>query len=409
MQRIRSAYRQVATGPEARVFWLKVVIAGAMASGMLLSPKLWLSDRSYPLTPVSDLLPGIPSPGDRVWFGTLLALLVGVALLPRPRTLIVLFVLLAGLLSLWDQSRWQPWFYQYLLMLVPFVFYSWTRSDAADRRRKDLLGACRVIVAATYIWSGLQKFNVSFTTNVYPWLIEPFLPESARSLAESGGLVIPVMETAIGLGLLVPSLRPVAAFGAVAMHAAILLCLGPLGHDWNSVVWPWNVAMPLFAAILFGRTPGVSFREVTWPGRGVRHWAALALVGILPGLSFADRWDAYLSAALYSGNTLQADLVLSDEAQARLPDAVRQYSDPWGHNRYRVSLADWSVGELNVPPYPARRVFRNIARSVGRWAEEPGDVVLVIRERPDWLSGDRETSEEDAWDLDDGRPASPAE
>src|SRR5258708_3866490 len=89
----------------AGAFRLKGVLACGLLSGLLLSPKLWLSDRVYPLSPVSALLPNIPAPLDQLWFGTLLVLLAAIAFTPRSRWLIVLFVCLAGHLSLWDQSR----------------------------------------------------------------------------------------------------------------------------------------------------------------------------------------------------------------------------------------------------------------------------------------------------------------
>jgi len=53
----------------------------------------------------------------------------------------------------------------------------------------------------------------------------------------------PVVELAIGLALWVPSLRRAAIAAAVVLHLAALLFLGPLGYNYNWVVWPWNLAM----------------------------------------------------------------------------------------------------------------------------------------------------------------------
>ena len=66
---ICSLYAKAACGPEWRLFWSKAVLACGMLAGFLLSPNLWLSERDYPLCPISDLLPNIPPPLDRVWFG----------------------------------------------------------------------------------------------------------------------------------------------------------------------------------------------------------------------------------------------------------------------------------------------------------------------------------------------------
>jgi hypothetical protein len=59
---------------------------------------------------VSDFLPVVPFPFDQIWFFSLLGLLVVIIVVAQPRKLILVFVALAGLLSMWDQTRWQPWF-----------------------------------------------------------------------------------------------------------------------------------------------------------------------------------------------------------------------------------------------------------------------------------------------------------
>src|SRR5687768_6661768 len=103
-----------ATKPESvslfstRAYWLKNVLAGAILAGFLLSPRLWISTRAYPLSPVWQGLPPIPNPLDHMWFYLLLALAVVILVVPRPKYPILALVVLAGLLSLWDQSRWQP-------------------------------------------------------------------------------------------------------------------------------------------------------------------------------------------------------------------------------------------------------------------------------------------------------------
>src|SRR5262249_26243386 len=150
------------------------------------------------------------------------------------------------------------------------------------------LNACRVLVAGIYLWSGLQKLNYSFHSDVYPWLIEPlasYLPTSMFSRLKDAGLAAPIVEATIGIGLLVPIVRPLAIALAVAMHAFILLSIGPLGLNWNSVVWPWNIAMIFLVVRLFAGTRQVPFLALIQP-RSVLHGATLVLFGIMPLFSF---------------------------------------------------------------------------------------------------------------------------
>jgi hypothetical protein len=50
---------------------------------------------------------------------------------------------------------------------------------------------------------------------------------------------------------------------------------------------------------------------------------------------------------------------------------------------YYINLFEWSMAEMNVPPYPARRVYRAIARNFLTYADSPSEVVLDYYNRPD--------------------------
>src|SRR5262249_23871512 len=144
---------------EQKLLWLKITIPAALICAFGLSWRLWISSRLFPLSPVSSHLPAVPFPLDVMWFGLLLGLLLGIMIVAQPRKLIFSFLVLAGLLCLWDQSRWQPWFYQYCLMLAAIGVYAWKSPEA--RQDQAALNAIRAIVAFTYFWSGLQKLNAN--------------------------------------------------------------------------------------------------------------------------------------------------------------------------------------------------------------------------------------------------------
>lgn len=81
--------------------------------------------------------------------------------------------------------------------------------------------------------------------------------------------------------------RPAAFYCGIAMHVFILLVLGPVGHRFNVVIWPWNLAMIVFLFILFfRRTEEPALRDIVW-GRGFMFQkVALILFGVMPALSF---------------------------------------------------------------------------------------------------------------------------
>ena len=151
---------------------LKYALCAAMLCGFMLSPRLWLTARSYPHAPLWASLPGLPTPWDWLLLGLLLATLGVVVAANRPRPALLVFVTLAGLWSLWDQNRWQPWFYQYLFMFAALAFGA--APDNPERRQASL-NACRLIIVGTYFWSGLQKVNWNFAHADFPWLMAPVL------------------------------------------------------------------------------------------------------------------------------------------------------------------------------------------------------------------------------------------
>jgi hypothetical protein len=358
----------------------------AIAGSLLLSWKLWISSRLFPLAPVSNSLPAIPYPVDYIWFLSLLALLAAISFVSRPRKLILVFLGLAVLLSLWDQTRWQPWFYQYLFMLAAVGLFAWKKPEAANNRAA--LDACRLIVVSTYLWSGVQKLNVTFVRETWPDMAG-FLPSSWQSAVNQVPsfliLVIPFMEILIGLGLLSRRFRNGAVMLAAATHVAILMLLVVSGE--NIVVWPWNIAMVLFVWILFWQDKETTARRIL-VGKKAFHTLVLILFGVLPSLSFVDLWDSYLSSALYSGNTYQAAIYMSPSVMARLPAAIHPHI--WQRSKpFFLDINRWGYGELHVPVYPEPRVYRHITKQICQYAETDSNIELRIKERPDPLTGRR--------------------
>jgi hypothetical protein len=267
--------------------------------------------------------------------------------------------LVTALLVAGDQTRLQPWVYQYVVMLLVAARAG---GDETPEARASRLDALRVMLAAIYFWSGVQKANVVFLADTFPWLVEPIvrhLPASARPVLQAGGYVVPVVEVFIGIGLLVPRLRAAALLLGTAMHLFILYALGPLGHGVNSVVWPWNLAMIGLLFLLFGDRERVAFGRL-WACRpALVRRAALLAFGVLPALNFVGLWHNHLSWGLYSGVFTDAAVHIDRAALSCLPPEVRRHVDT---NRRTPVLPvfDWGLEVLNVPPHPHRWVYRRL-------------------------------------------------
>lgn len=367
--------------PIARLFWLKTAIVAAFCIGLALSAPLWIGPRSYPTAPVSSLLSFSIVPVDTVLFAALFGLAAAILIAARPGKLIFAFLGVIAVFGLFDQTRWQPWVFQYSVLLAGLGLFSWNRDDTAGAERA--LNVARLIIAATYVFSGLQKLNPNFIGHDFPWLLEPItnaLP-SAREPLHAMGLAAPFIQVAFGVGLLTRRFRRISLVLALAMHALILAMFGPFGHDWNSVIWPWTAAMGVFDVLLFGGATNFSPGDVFRTGRRAFYAGVLVLFAGLPWLSFVNLWDSYLSAALYSGNLTEATLYASDAGKASLPDALAARFVRTSPDTHVLKIQRWAIEDLNVTPYPETRVYRQIARAVCEQSRRPAQFVLLVSEQ----------------------------
>lgn len=181
------------------------------------------------------------------------------------------------------------------------------------------MNICRLMVAAIYFWSGAQKLNPYFASGAFTYLAQP-LAAHVPALAVKAGYTAPFIEMACAIGLATRKFRMPAIVMPIAMHAFILLAIGPFGHNFNTVVWPWNIAMIVFLLLLY-RHSGARAGEILW-GPTALHRIVFALFALAPALSFFNLWDSYLSAALYSGNKNQGAIDMSEAVAEHLPDEV---------------------------------------------------------------------------------------
>ena len=383
--------RAIWQSPMRRLLLPKWVLCAALLAGLALSPRLWIADRAFPTVPALNGLPELSNSFClALTFGMTLCTLL-VLVLPRPRFFFNAIPILGAALVLFDMNRLQPWFYQYQLMFLAMGLVKWDRSDESNA--KNALAICGVILGFLYIWSGVQKANPAFATNVFPWLLEPLSDLTGDGIA-SMPLIAPVFETLIGVLLIVPWTRTAGLIGAAGMHLLLLFLLGPFGHDYNSVVWPWNVAMIAMILAIFLRNEEPIIRPAWRPALGK---AVVVLVGFMPLLSFFEKWDDYISASLYSGRTKDGWIMFNEEAANRFTDSLTrtEYARLNGaFDGYSLDVTTWSMAELNVPIYPERRVYDGVAKKLRRFATNEDDVTLLVTERPSLFSQPEEIAEE---------------
>jgi hypothetical protein len=360
-----------------RIVWLRVVVAGSFLIQILMSWRLWSGLRTFPELPLFNIFLATPLYQDITIFVVLILLLVIIMVHPKPKNYIYAVLLIVALLAISDQARWLPFFYQFYFMLAVLGFFAWQHN--AQGRHLALV-SCRWIVASIYFYAGLQKANVGFVNNVFPWFVEPItqLFPSTQPLLIAGGFIVPFLEMGIGVGLLVKGYRETAVILACAMHILNLCML--LVHNWGKGVLPWNASMMFFVIILFWRVEQLPLPSISLAGKLLQK-SILALFVIMPAFSFFNLWDSYLSASMYSGNINSAWMYIDDSLQEKLPLEAQKYVNHQGEQTFFNHFM-WSYEELGVTIPPESRIFKGIARYLCTFATHSSDVTLVIQGKP---------------------------
>lgn len=392
----------------ARLRYLRAAVAGAYVCGMLVTPRLWFGvGRTFPRAPLTGILPASLSAAEYLLSPLLLVALILAAVAARPRRYLAASTVLTVLLVVSDQTRLQPWVYQYLVMLALLACARTTEADETDGA--IILAACRLVVAALYFWSGAQKLNWTFAHEVVPELLGRAglqLPAVCAAYLPVAAVVAAICESLIGVGLLLRRTRRAALVSALVMHLLLLSLL--VASSSNSVVWVWNVCMPVLVVLLFWRAADPLVPRGVRQASGSRlagHAciAALALCCLAPALSFFGWWDAYLSAALYSGNTPVGVLRVDERVRQRLPEPAQRVVFTTKRGELMLPFYEWSMAELNAPPYPEERVYRHLARQLCGPPEDGRELELIVKERPSALDGSYTVTRADCRELSEGR------
>ena len=225
-----------------------------------------------------------------------------------------------------------------------------------------------LICAATYFYSGVQKFNQGFITILWQ---DGFLHRFFKlpmhivnnKFIATAGYMLPTLEVALGLSLLVKQLRKIALILLIIMHLIILVLIGPLGLMVNIIVWPWNLLMMMYLLHL-----SVVKQDSFVPIKSILvHWnLPLAIIWCLfPILNFVGLWDNFMSFSLYSGRIPNMEICV----EKNLPKDLNYYF----HIKPKpkkcdcengVNIQIWGMDEILVPPLPQERVYHKVKREL---------------------------------------------
>ncbi|MFK8105146.1 MAG: hypothetical protein AB8G15_21720 [Saprospiraceae bacterium] len=339
-----------------KLVWVTSIISINLLLQIILSYRLWFSTvRDFPMV---SAFAGLDLAGlgflEYPLFAILLLSLVGLILKPEHSLPWLCFFLVSGVLILQDINRLQPWFYQMSLLLLLLFF---------TKKEKYLASSmlCFALIA-TYFWSGFHKFNIYFVEDIFPWLFAPLGLEKFLTAQPQLGFLAATIELLLALSLVWRTTRKLGVSLLLCFHGLILALLGPFGHQWNVVVWPWNLAMMALVYVLFFGATDIWKSFGKQLGRRPVLFIFILLFGFFPALNEFGYWDDPLSFKMYAGTHPEGSIFFYKKEEDCFPNYVKK--DIFGKDRKRLVIDKWSFTEMNVAPYNAPRVLKRIGREI---------------------------------------------
>lgn len=361
--------------PKKRLDWIFRILLFGLATQMLLSYRLWwMPGEVLPYLPLIETSGQWLEQVSIVLFPAFLLLILGCLQWPQKGVFLKLLFIVALILLLGNIHRLQVWFYFYGLLLLLFL---WRKKVTTEL----LLMIMQGVVAGVYFWSGLHKLNINFAIDIFPWMMQPLGITPAPWQAYGAG----ALEMLLGIGLLFRPTRNFTAVGSLIFHLMILGLLGPLGQNWNMVVWPWNLVMPILVFLLFYKTSFLDYKnEFSSLHKFPIGLLILALVWILPAFNYIGFTPEQLSFKMYAGSNPEI-VVYFEESDHDIinfyPNIIPIISEE-SASQYHVVLDEVAIAEWEAPLFTSRWTGKKIAEQFCAKMDHPkaGGVLYFVDE-----------------------------
>lgn len=350
-----------------KINWVRIIALVSTLVLMLYAPKLWLTEKVFPVVPLFEWLP-IPTGifDSLFWwlfFGTQ-TLYIFFNKRWLGWTVLLLYVYLAFV----DQNRLQPYFYQSALTILAVVLFPKKASS------KRVLYAVILVFFATYFWSGVQKLNDAFYVQ---WLSAlnkhfSFLP---KWFLVAFTYAVPWLEASMGVMLLFNKTRKFAVGFILGMHAIIVVLLFYLGYGYNVV--PWNIQNMISVVILFWGLKTFNVFEFFFSQFDRQRIVMLFIVMLLPlSNNLFGFYDKLLSFHFFTADLKYYNVIIGKDLEQKLPQHIQQFYRVHEGQTY-IQVNEWAQKDNKVLFHPEERSILYIESYLRSFADNPQQEDLV--------------------------------
>ncbi|WP_139958022.1 MauE/DoxX family redox-associated membrane protein [Flavicella sediminum] len=330
-----------------KIRWVESIAILGFLITALITPKLWLNTKDFPVIPLFENIPIPAAPYDCIIAISFFILLL--LQLFRPRQFLGLFIILFyTYLCFIDQNRLQPYYYQSILTLLAVNLFP------KKGNSRVVLHAIALLFFATYFWSGVQKLNEIFYEQWMGALLKhfSFVP---FELLEMFTYLVPYLELLMGVFLLFNRTRKFSLIAIVGMHSIITIMLFYLGYGYNVV--PWNLQNIASVLVLFWSLKTKSGWEIFTDQLEYRKFIIIIFTIFLPISNFFGGYDHLLSFSFFTSKLKYYYVIINDkDLEENLPEHIKKYLRP--HNGQSILYPNEWAGEVNkVLFYPQDRAI----------------------------------------------------
>lgn len=343
--------------------------------GKIMSWKLWIAGRLFPVVPVFDVLHA-PAFVHVLLFILSLTGLILLFLFPAKRIFQITIIIIETITCLLDQNRLQPWEYEYAFMIIA-VMINFKKDD-------DAVKSIMFILISTYFYSGLGKMNRIFSQILMQDITHINIKDLLdaywyRFITYHSGYILGLLEVFFAMGLLFKIKQKIAAWLLILMHCSIIVVFSPLILNYDVIILPWNMAFALMLYFLFIRKQGGSPFSFIFL-RNKRNWLIVVLFGAFPLLNFFGYWDNFLSANLFSyKNPGMFIYIQQPSVNNPLSKYYEAFPAPDGKQRVAINVRSWAFKEMHVPEYPEMRIYKKIkSQLMQRYPGMVADYVVTV-------------------------------
>lgn len=345
--------------------WIRLLLLVGLIIPFLLSFPAWFSTRDFPVIPLFfeplkfsyyiDIALLVLFSAFSVWF-----------LISEKGMGGLFFFILYVLYAILDQTRIQPFFFE--ISLIIFIYYLFRHNF--ERFKIGFL----ILMAGTYIWSGLHKANPVFYDLWLGGLDKriPFIPKVLRQLFT---MSVPFIEMSFGIALLFNSVRKLSILLLAIMHSMILITLFISGAGF--LVFPINILNVLLLFMIGYRMDWSILRIKSLSSLKIKSIIIYAL--ILPALNLIGLYDHLLSFSYFSGKPSYCNIIFLDESNIdKLPKNILAITRIYEAKHY-INVNEWSVTHVKLLCYPEERVYEYLQDYIESFTGEDTTVLQYYK------------------------------